>query len=267
MNRPLSLLALSGLLSLALACSDKGAGKAEKSYCQALCDWATACAAAERGVDPATLMEECLAAAEAADPSCADYADLDPVSAEGLTACTDAIDEEAAAGVCDPWSGRYDEMETSTTPAECASQGSDAQETFDQVQESVEESNEELCNRFSESFCTKMEECIAEQVNSTGANYEEIVAAVGLEPVDYCLQALEGTTQECVTEGEYEPGESATDVNTQRETARECLADFESVTCEELLAGNMPAACAGAVEDPTAYAGTLYEIGQAYLAE
>ena len=38
------------------------------------------------------------------------------------------------------------------------------------------------------------------------------------------------------------------------------LWDFGSVTCDQLLGGELPATCAGALEDPTAYTGALASV-------
>ena len=57
------------VVSLA-ALSCKGKGEPTTSYCEAICDQAVSCAAAERTVDEDAMRDQCLADTRAADPSC-----------------------------------------------------------------------------------------------------------------------------------------------------------------------------------------------------
>lgn len=242
--------ALAALFSLAGCATDP-----QTSYCEALCDWAVECQAGDRDVDADALRAECIAATEAVDGSCADASKgLGPADAKLTTDCTDAIAAKQSAGECTAFTGRVDDQATETTPKECASQGASAQDTFDAARDSTAESNDDMCERFADTFCQATDECVRAQL---GANVDAIIEAVGFSPYDSCRTKTDSNTQACLTEEQYLLGESVTDPNAQREFARECLGDFSEVTCDELLGGQLPAECAGALEDPTAYTGAL----------
>jgi len=242
--------AITALLSLAGCATEP-----QTSYCEALCDWAVECNAADRDVDAAALRAECIAATEAVDGSCADAsAGLGPADAKLTTGCTDALAERQAAGECTAFTGRYDEMVQAVTPTECATQGGNPQETFEVARDATAETNDEMCERFAHTFCDATDACVREQLGSTG---DAVIEAVGYSPYDSCREKTDSNTQACLTESQYALGESLTDPNLQREFARECLGDFGAVTCDQLLGGQLPEACAGALEDPTAYTGAL----------
>lgn len=247
-----TIIALSAFLSL-FGCTTEP----QTSYCEAVCDWAVGCAEGERTVDAAALLTECIAATEAVDGSCADAGkgELNAVDATALTECTDAIAAQQDGGECDAFTGRIDDQKQATTPAACATQGgATAQDTFDAARLAVAETNDELCERFSHNMCEKTDECVRAQLGETA---EELIAVVGVDPYDNCRSKVESTYNECVTNSDYAPEEDLTDVNTLRQGARECLADFDSVTCEQMFSGDMPPLCAAAVADPTAYAGAI----------
>jgi hypothetical protein len=242
--------AIAALFSLT-GCS----GEPQTSYCEALCDWAVECNAADRDVDADALRAECIAATQAVDGSCADASKgLGPADAKLTTDCTDAISAKQNAGECTAFTGRYDDMAQETTPKECASQGASAQETFEAARDSTAESNDEMCERFADTFCQATDECVRAEL---GSEVDAIIEAVGYSPYDSCREKTNSNTQECLSESQYELGESITDPNAQREFARECLGDFSAVTCDQLLGGQLPEECAGALEDPTAYTGAL----------
>jgi hypothetical protein len=242
--------AIAALFSLA-SC----AGEPQTSYCEALCDWAVECNAADRDVDAAALRAECIAATQAVDGSCADASEgLGPADAKLTSDCTDAIAAKQSAGECTAFTGRYDDMVQETTPTECATQGGNPQDTFDAARDSTAETNDEMCERFAHTFCEATDECVRAEL---GANVDAIIEAVGYSPYDSCREKTESNTQACLSETQYELGESITDPNAQREFARECLGDFSAVTCDQLLGGQLPEECAGALEDPTAYTGAL----------
>jgi hypothetical protein len=256
-----SFLPVAPVLALLAACGIVK-GEPQPSVCESLCDWASDCAAAERGEDPATVRADCLAATEAADPSCADAGKgLNAAASKLLTECTDAIDAEAAAGSCDPWTGRIDDQKTATPPAACATQGEDITKTWSAAQQAVAEPNDALCDRFSTTFCDAVAACVEERL---GPDFAAAVDAVGVAPADQCLSRIAFHTDSCVDDGLYAPEESLTDVNAARQTARECLLDFSTLTCDELLSGTMPPLCAGAVEDPTAFAGAIGGVATEY---
>ena len=111
-----------------------------------------------------------------------------------------------------------------------------------------------MCERFAHTFCEATDACVRDELGETG---DAVIEAVGYSPYDSCRDKTDSNTQECLTESQYALGESITDPNVQREFARVCLADFSEVTCDQLLGGQLPEACAGALEDPTAYTGAL----------
>jgi hypothetical protein len=256
---------------LPIACDGDGipGGKPQTSYCEALCDWAVLCASAEREVDQASLLDRCLEAARANDPSCAEAESkngLDAASAAALQECTDAIEEAATAGECDAFTGRIDEQQTATAPAECASQ-EDAQQTFDEVQESTAETSDELCERFTDSYCDRLQDCLLGALGVTEIP-QDLIDAAGGTPAELCEAQIAPITDSCKAEDRYAPEESVTDVNTARQAARTCLADLTSLPCSDLLAGEIPASCAGSftsTDDATAFAQALIDVAGAFL--
>jgi hypothetical protein len=239
----------------------------QRSYCEAVCDWAVGCVSVEREVDLEAMRASCVSAAEAVDPACADASAgaLDPLTSEALSACTEAIDASASAGECDGFTGSIDDIKTATTAPECASEGAAAQEVITAAQSSTAETNEELCTRFSESFCLKAESCILGDY--AGEIPQEAIDAAGGTPYDLCVAGVSAITNECVSSDRYAPEESLDDVNLARQAARECLIGFDALTCDEIFSGEMPELCAGSfssTEDAAAFAAALYQIGQAY---
>lgn len=266
-----SALRLLPLLIFAAGCDTALPGKGpQTSYCEALCEWAIECSAAERTVDQAALLESCLTDARASDPSCAEAESeegLDTVTGAALQECTDAIEEASNAGECGPFTGSLDEQVTATTPTECAGQGSDAQDTFDQVQESTNETNDELCDRMSGTFCGQLETCI---LGALGVSEipEKLIEAAGGTPADLCVEQLAPITDKCKADELYAPEEDVTDVNTARQTARMCLEDIAEIPCADLLAGNLPKSCAGAfssTEDALAFGEALLGVAGAFI--
>ena len=216
----------------------------QTSYCEALCDWATTCAADERAVD-AGLNSDCLTATEAVDADCA-VASSEGVPAGGLlTTCTDAIDANSAAGECGAFTGTIDELKLGTTPAECATQGADALTTFEAARDAVTETNDQLCDRFTLTYCEAMDACM---ISELGDIPDDVWTQLGGSAVELC-QASSGIasfTNSCVSEQLYLPEASLTEVNLARQGARECLRGFDAISCDELLSGNIPNTCAAA---------------------
>jgi hypothetical protein len=234
----------------------------QTSYCEALCDWAVSCAEGERDVDAATMRADCIADAEAADPSCSDAADgLGPGDAKLTSDCTDAITAAQDAGECESFTGSIDDLKTGTTPTECATQGTGAQDTFEAVRDSTTESSDELCERFAHTFCSTMGECVEAAL---GDQISDAIASVGLDPYDKCIEDLQSQTDTCKSESQYAAEEDITDANASRQAARECLGDWEAVTCDDITTGSLPALCAPAVVDPTEYADTLLGVLETY---
>ncbi len=251
--RTRTLIALTAFLSL-FSCTTEP----QTSYCEAVCDWAVGCAEGERTVDAAALTTECLAATEAVDASCADAGkgELNAVDAKALTACTDEVQAAVDAGECDGFTGRIDDQKQATAPAKCIALqgGTTAQDTYDAARLAVAETNEELCERFADAMCSKTASCVEE---SLGADFAAALEAVGQDPYDNCRAKVQSNYSACVADGDYTPEADITDVNSLRQGARECLADFTEVTCDQLFGGSMPPLCAAAVADPTAYAGSI----------
>lgn len=259
-----------GIAALALLATGCKTGEPARSYCEAVCDWAVACAEAERSIDAEAVRSQCLADTEAIDASCASASagELNPVEAEALGACVDAIDSAASAGECDGFTGSIDDLKTGTTVPECASQGENAQDVYNTAQSSSSESNEELCTRLSESFCGKASDCILGDYNDDIP--QDVTDAAGGTPYDLCVVAVDSITTACVSNDLYSPEESLDDVNTARQAARECLAAFESVTCDEVFSGEVPALCAAAftsTEDAANLAAALADLAAAFAIE
>lgn len=230
------------VLLAALACK----GEPKRSYCEALCDWGVACQATERDIDQEAALEACLDLTRASDASCenAESGKIDPASAKALDLCVDAIDQKASEGACDGWVGRIDDLKTATVPAECVSQGDDAVKTFDDARTSTQESGEELCTRFTDTLCRRMSDCLLGDVEVPQA----AVDALGGTPFELCVQRLEPVlTNDCIQSGRYDPEENLDDVNTARQSARECLRDIDSVPCSAFISSpqDMPPECTG----------------------
>lgn len=248
------------LVSASFGCAT---AEPQTSYCESLCDWAVECHAADREVDSDALRATCLAATEGADPSCAEAAvGLGTLESKATTECTDAIDAARGAGECAAFTGSYEEMATEIAPTECALQGPAAQETFDAARLSTAEGNDEMCERFAVTFCEATDGCVRAEL---GATAETVIDSVGVAPYDRCMEKVDSNTQACLTEEQYAPEESITDPNVSRQSARECLADFDEVTCDQLLGGELPPLCAAALEDPTAYSAALLEVVTEYI--
>ena len=228
------------LLSL-LACETTP----QTSYCESLCDWGTECAAAERDID-ANLSADCVAATEAVDSDCATASSEGVAAGAGLlSTCTDAIDAEAAAGSCGAFTGTYDELVLGVTPTECATQGLDAQATFEAAVDAVTETNDQLCSRFTTTYCEAMDACL---INDLGDIPDAVWEQLGGSAVELCQASagISSFTESCTAEQLYLPEDSASDLNTARQGARECLRGFDAVSCEELLSGAVPETCAAA---------------------
>lgn len=249
---------------LLLSCSTTT--KESKSYCEALCDWAVSCAASEREVDEAALSEQCLTDTSAVDEGCG-TTPSDPASQAALDACTGDIDVAASNGECSGFTGTVDELKSATTPTSCATQGTDAQATFSAAQSSTQETGAELCERFSQSFCDQLQTCV---LGALGVSEipQELIDAAGGTPADLCMQAVEPQTTTCTTNDLYAAEESLDDVNTARQSARACISDLGTLSCEDILAGNLSATCAAAfssTEDATAFGTAVVGVAGEYV--
>lgn len=247
-----------------------GTGEPTRSYCEALCDWAVPCHGAERTVDEAAALDACLSATRASDDSCAKAEDgsIDPASKKLLDTCVAAVDAAASGGECDPFTGSIDELKTGTPPAECLGQGADAVATFEAARDATVETGDELCQRFTDTFCQRTEDCILGDF--AGDIPAEVITAMGGTPFELCVQRMDPVyTSDCKSEQTFLPEASLDDVNTQRQSARECLRDFSTITCEDLFAGNLSEVCAGSFTDPAealAIAQALYGLSEDFQA-
>jgi hypothetical protein len=248
----------------ALACK----GEPKRSYCEALCDWAVACNATERPIDETASLEACLQATSESDGSCekAESGKIDPASAKLLEPCVKAIDENTSALECDGFVGRFEDLKIATVPAACSTQASDAIQTFQVARDATQETNEQLCTRFTETFCGRAEDCLL-------GDYElpqEAIQAAGGTPAELCIERLDSVlTSKCISNGLYEPEDGFTDANLARQGARECLGDFDAIECSALLATppELSPTCAAAFsspEDVAAAGQALFEVSDVF---
>ncbi|MGC6510918.1 MAG: hypothetical protein ACON4U_21055 [Myxococcota bacterium] len=227
-------------------------GEAEESYCDALCDWAVSCNETDREIDSAALTDSCLAAVEAADPTCADYADLSVGDSTTLNLCTSGIDDNETAGECGFFVSSFEEVTNLSLddllPADCLIQDPTL-DTFVEARQATLESNTELCNRFASGICEATLACApTDQVDA-------VLADVGASSTqEYCLGLgpISGFVSSCESGGLFEPEESLAAVpNTQREAARMCVAAVEESTgCFVSEIADF-AVCGGAFVDPS----------------
>jgi len=235
----------------------------QTSYCESLCDWASDCASSEREVD-STLYEDCLEATETVDDSCADASsgEMNIAAAELLSQCTDAVDEKNLAGECSNFTGSIDELKLAAPPAECISQGIDAQSTFEAAQDATTETNDQLCDRFTLQFCSRMDTCVVSQLGDVPDSVWKELGGTALE----LCQSSSGVSDfynSCTTEALYEAEVDFTDVNIARQGARECLKNLDDVSCTELLSGSVPNVCAASftsTEQALSFAGGLLDV-------
>ena len=232
------------MVALGVACdgdvkdkvSDAVSDEPQRSYCEALCDWSVDCAEAERGdYASSSLASDCDAATNAADSQCAEAeaGSLGATDSLAVTECVDDVDAEATDGACDSFTGSYDDLVLGTPPATCFSLGADAQATFDAAQDSTAESGDDLCERFTGTFCEMAVECLIGDYELP----EEAIKNVG-EPQDLCEQSMSSITTKCQTDELYAYEDGLTDINTARQSARECLGGIETMTCSELFSGD-----------------------------
>lgn len=248
---------LMGLLML--ACS----GEPSRSTCDAACDLAVSCHEAERPIDAEAKRAECLAATEASDDSCAKAADgkLDPATKKLVDECVAALDDQAAAGECDTFTRTWSATEVPepvVPPTACAPYVG----TIETARKTTAETGEELCQRFTDTFCLRTEECV---LGDFGGEIPQAVIDELGTPFDLCVEKLSAQTASCVANDLYAAEESVDDVNTGRQGARSCLGGFDELTCEQITSGALPEECAGAftsTDDSVAFATALLEVAQ-----
>jgi len=217
-------------------------GEPQVSYCDAVCDWATQCAQNERPID-ADLDTQCKADTNAVDPSCAiaSAGELSLTQSTLLTSCTDAI--TTAQNNCDSFTGSIDDIKMGTPPTECITQGDGVQETYDEARRSTAETNDQLCDRFTLTFCEQVDSCLVSQL---GDIPDTVWEDLGGTAVELCQTSVGVDTfsGSCSNDSLYILESDFTEVNVARQGARECLRDFSSLTCDGLLSGQVPAECA-----------------------
>ncbi len=262
--------ALSAALAstLLLSCSGNPLEQGvQTSYCEAVCDWAVACASADRTVDAAAERTSCLEAARAADPSCADAESgkIDIAHSEVLTGCTAAVQANIDSGNCEPFEAAF-EQTPYPPPTECAAVDPDG-EILDDVRDATEETNEELCERLSASVCDATASCLESTLGADA--YAAATEALGVDASQMCQEtaAISGQTQSCTDSALYEATDGAETPNTARAGARDCLEDLVSASCADLLSGKLPATCAAAftsTDELASFGGALVDVATAY---
>lgn len=245
-------------LLLALACSND---TPVRSFCESVCDWAVACAGTTRGLaDPSGLTGQCLRATRAADPTCAqsEAGTVEEPTRSVVEACTAELDDLTDELSCAGFVGTFDEITTSTLPAQCAGVSPTAADAYREAQIAVAESGVELCERFVDTVCVEAEACIL----GYGTFPKEAIDAVGGTPADVCRLRMDAFTDQCVAEGWWQPAESFLEQNAAREAARQCVPETIALRdddCDALIASpaGLPAVCGQALEP-----GDLTTIGE-----
>ena len=223
------------------------------SYCEAVCDYAVSCHESDRTIDGDARMADCIAATEATDDGCAKASsgEMSLANAKLLAPCVEAVEAAASAGECDPWTGRYDDIVSATPPKDCVTQGADAASTWSAARNATQETNDELCDRFANDYCSKAAGCIEDQIGAPIP--DSVSAAMGGTPMELCLQRLDPVyTADCKANSLYQPTEKITDEpNAPREFSRDCLKDFSAMSCDAMFTNPsaMDPTCAGAFAD------------------
>jgi hypothetical protein len=247
-------------------------GDPVQSYCEATCDWAVSCQEGDRPVgDGDALLADCLSATRAIDSSCekAESGKIDPASKKALESCVSAINTKADAGECDVFTAADPSaVDASSLPTACATQGSDAVAVFEAAYTSTSETGEELCTRFTESYCEASATCI---LGDFGDSIPQAVKdAMGGEPYDICVDRLQPQTDSCTTNDMYKAEEGLDDTpNTARQAARRCLRELSTLTCEQINGGQLPEECAASftsTEDSLSFATALFTLAQDFQA-
>ncbi len=240
----LSALALSGCKKTLEKALDALDGGPQESYCEALCDWGTTCHEADRDLDSDAVYAACVAATEALDADCAQAGTeegLDPTASATVAECTEAIQAKTTAGECKAFTGNEIEQRAGLPPAACVTLGLDAQETFDAARDATQEGGAEMCDRFSETWCSQMSECLLGDFDLP----QEAIDLIG-EPQQICEDQLAGIfTNDCVANGLYDPPVGFTDFNPTRMAAAECIDGLADQSCDLLFSGEIPPICAG----------------------
>jgi len=249
------------VLMVAVACK----GEPTRSYCEALCDWAVGCANGERPVDADALTESCLDSARSSDASCekAESGSMNPASIKLLQGCVNDIDAKASAGDCNGFTGPIEDLKVGAPPLSCASQAGDYVSTYNDARDATKETNEELCNRVTDTMCQRVSDCVLGDF--AGDIPKSVTDALGGTPYDLCVKQLDPViTQKCISGDMYEPESSFDNVNIAREGARSCMKNFSNVSCDSLISKTPTlddATCAAMFSSPD----DLLKVGKALV--
>ena len=253
MTRMMTVVAFAALALSGCKAVDKIAdavdGGPQTSYCTAVCDWALACHEQDRDLDADAVYQACLDATYAADSDCAAADSKEGLAAEdslAVSECTDAIQDKIDANDCGPFTGDEVAQKTGTPPLpKCAGVGLDSQETFDEARAATQEGGDEMCDRFSATWCERVTSCLLGDFELP----QEAIDAVG-EPQQICEDRMAGVfTNQCVSGGLYDPPAKLTDVNTARIAATSCIASAADLSCDEMFSGSLPPVCGAAFAD------------------
>jgi hypothetical protein len=219
----------------------------QTSYCEAVCDWAVGCHEENREIEDG-LYDECVSNTEAVNDSCASASAGTLEATDRVTheECTDAIAEKV--DDCSSFTGSLTEQASGTPPAACLTiDEAPSFPVFNEARNTTVEGGDEMCDRFTSTFCEKLTDCLLGDFTLPDA----AIKAIGT-PQEVCESALSNVTDRCVSEGLYAPGDYSdlTDQNVTREAAEECLDGVDDMGCTDLFSADAyPATCAGSFAD------------------
>jgi len=267
-------LALAGVTLLASGCKlvDKikdAADGENESYCEAVCDWAVACADGTSDLTADEMMARCIEETEAADPGCGGAEDgIALEDAALLNECT--ADQKAQS--CDGLIGSEAQVMGAHPPAlTCIAGyggGSDAivsalsnlpdgavelmdvqvYMTYNVARNAVMETGSEVCERFEESMCGYMYDCLEDKAGTgVDASTQDTI-------IDACVdRVFGGITDTCISSGRYDSF-LPIDYNLARYSAMECMDDWDATASSgsacDIFTSTPAAVCAGAFSTP-----------------
>ena len=268
-------LALAGVTLLASGCKlvDKikdAADGENDSYCEAVCDWAVDCADGSSDLTADEMMSRCIEQTEEFFvDGCGGAEDGIPIEdAALLNECT----ADQRAQDCDALIGSEAQIMGGHPPAlTCIAgygAGSDAivdaigdlpasaveladievYSTYNVARNAVMETGSEVCERFEESMCGYMYDCLEDKAG-TGVD-----ASTKDTIIDECVERVfGGITDSCISSGRYDSF-LPIDYNIARYSAMECMDDWDATAASEgacAVFTTTPAAiCAGAFTTP-----------------
>jgi hypothetical protein len=267
-------LALAGITLLASGCKlvdkVKDAVDGENdSYCEAVCDWAVSCADGSSDLNADEMMSRCIEQTEAADPGCGGAEDgLAIEDAALLNECTSA----QRAQDCDALTGSETQIMGGHPPALVCIAGygggtdaivgaiddlpSSAVElvdvqvysTYNVARNAVMETGSEVCERFEESMCGYMYDCLEDKAGTgVDASTQDTI-------IDECVdRVFGGITDRCISSGQYDSF-LPIDYNLARYSAMECMDDWDETASSDgacaVFTSTPAAICAGAFTTP-----------------